>query len=78
MDDCFKLHGYPPNFKSKRKNGVGASSNIRDGDPRNKSYYMRGDDARGRAYYVKGEATRFPDYAHAKGVSIDDDSRQGS
>lgn len=60
-----------PRISSKKgKNEVGDSSNIRDGDPRNKSYYMRVDDPRGRSYYVKGEATRFSDYAHAKGVSI--------
>lgn len=77
MDECYKLHGYPLNFKSKKKNGVVVSSNMRHRDPRSNPYNLRGDGARERAYHVKGEISRLPDHPHAKEVSVGADCHQG-
>lgn len=59
--DCYRLHGYPPDYKFQKKSGNGNTHNMKEGDPRSHGYQMKGEDSRGKAYNVKEEITKLPE-----------------
>ncbi|XP_055835272.1 uncharacterized protein LOC129903760 [Solanum dulcamara] len=58
--DCYKLHGYPPDYKFRRKPNGPNSIHTRDGDIRNNGYQVMRDETRGRVYNVNEEAPKLP------------------
>ncbi|XP_055807046.1 uncharacterized protein LOC129875845 [Solanum dulcamara] len=64
--DCYKLHGYPPDYKFRRKPNGPNSIHTRDGDIRNNGYQVMRDETRGRVYNVKEEAPKLPGESERK------------
>ncbi|XP_055809536.1 uncharacterized protein LOC129879842 [Solanum dulcamara] len=59
--DCYRLHGYPPDYKFKRKSGNTNTPHTRDGVPRNNRYQIRREEPRGKAYNVKEDVSKLPE-----------------